>query len=154
MSRVQLPLVTPIYFQHDLAFWGPVKEDEFSLEPLKKASKTLRDALKEVKTDFIRDAVIQRFKYTYELAWKTMRRYFKLNNQLEEENIQNIFREAGRQKLIGSVEHWFGYQKARNQTSHTYDQNIAEQVYIAAQSLSVDVDDFINRLEKVLGRTS
>lgn len=129
-------------------------EDEFSLKALKKAASTLKEALATKKSALVRDAVIQRFEYTYELSWKTMRRYFKINNQLEEENVQNIFREAGRQKLIESVESWFVYQKARNLTSHTYDEKIAEEVYEVAKSLSVDVDSFIKKLEQVLGRTN
>ena len=58
-----------------------MNETEFSLKPLKKAAKTLAEALNEKKTALVRDATIQRFEYTYELSWKTMRRYFNLNNQ-------------------------------------------------------------------------
>lgn len=126
---------------------------KFNLSILKKAASLLESGLKEEQSALVRDAVIQRFEYTYELAWKSMRRYFRLNNQLVEDNVQNLFREAGRQGLIDSVERWFDYQRARNLSSHVYDENVADEVYKMAALLSKDVNVLIQRWEKILGRT-
>lgn len=49
--------------------------NELILTHLKKALMTLKEALKQPKNNFIRDAVIQRFKYSYELSWKTLKRF-------------------------------------------------------------------------------
>ena len=51
---------------------------------------------------------------------------FKLNNNLDLFNVKDIFREAGKQGLIDQVESWFESLEARNLTSHTYDETIAD----------------------------
>lgn len=124
---------------------------EISLVELKKASKTLHEIVEEPKTNIIRDATIQRFEYTFELAWKTLKRYFEANNALFEYNVKNIIREAGKQGLVDSVEDWFEFLKARNETSHAYSEPIAEKVYRAAIKFSPAVEKMISRLEKLIG---
>jgi len=128
-----------------------MSKTELSLTSLKQAASSLQDALLPPKTDLVRDATIQRFEYTFELAWKTLRRYFKLNNQFEPNNLKDIFREAGKQRLIDSVEDWFGYLEARNNTVHTYSRAVAEKTYQIAQQFSADVGLLIQRLEALLG---
>ena len=41
------------------------------LKLLEQAVRTLREAIQQPLTDFMRDAVIQRFEYVFELSWKT-----------------------------------------------------------------------------------
>jgi len=45
------------------------------LTTFEKALLSLEKALEQPKNEFIRDSVIQRFEYTYELAWKMLRRF-------------------------------------------------------------------------------
>jgi len=50
-----------------------MNEQELSIKLLKDAAKTLDTALKiKPLNDIVRDAVIQRFEYTYEITWKTI----------------------------------------------------------------------------------
>ena len=123
---------------------------QLDLTPLKKAHLSLSKALKQTKNEYIRDAVIQRFEFTFELAWKMMKRYFEWNQRLSESNVKNIFREAGNQGLISSVENWFAYHKARNETSHTYNEDKAEEIFALAQSFEKDCLALIEKLEKLL----
>lgn len=124
--------------------------DSLSLKPLKDAAASLEDALKRHVDDLTRDGVIQRFEYTFELSWKTLKRYFTLNNNLKEDNVKNLFREAGKQGLIDSVERWFSYHKARNLTSHTYSEKIANEVFSVCKDFSTDVGLLIDRLENLI----
>lgn len=128
-----------------------ISRQEFSVIPLIKAHSSLREVLKKRKNKIVRDATIQRFEYTFELSWKVLKRYFQFNNNLREENIKNIFREAGKQGLIDSVEDWFGFQEARNETSHTYNEAIAERVFAVAKVFSPACGALISNLEKSLG---
>lgn len=138
-------------------FWHPrlpdvtVHDVVVSLKPLERASASLRRALTQPKDEFLRDSVIQRFEYTYELAWKCLRRYFEQNQRLTESNVKNLWREAGKQGLIDDVERWFGYHEARNRTSHTYDEAVAEQIYEAARAFADDVEVLIDRLRPLVG---
>lgn len=121
---------------------------DFKLTPLRKALAALAEALNTPKSDIVRDAAIQRFEYCFELTWKALKRYFKLNNKKDIHNIKDIFREAGNQGLIRSVEDWFGYLDSRNLTSHTYDLNTAERVYESAVKFEMEAKSLLEKLSK------
>lgn len=123
------------------------KNTALSLAPLKKAVLSLEKALAQAKDEFSRDSVIQCFEYTYELCWKSLKRYFFINAQLEESNVKNLFREAARQGLIDDLEAWFGFHKARNLTSHTYNEDTAEEVYAAARKFAAHARALLAKLE-------
>lgn len=84
----------------------------------------------------LRDAVIQRFEFTFELAWKTLKR------QLEQEvaepasvdrlSFHDLLREAAERGLVGDVEAWMEYRRQRNITAHTYDGDKARSVHRTA----------------------
>ena len=157
-QKMAIPLSMPKSYPHKLVLrpvnrYGgamAIPKNEFSLEPLTQAAHSLKQAIKQPKNEFIRDAVIQRFEYTFELAWKSLKRYFEINNGKSEFNLKDLFREAGKQGLIDSVEDWFGYQKARNNTSHTYNVKTAEETYQAALKFSTDVEKLIAQLKSKL----
>lgn len=90
------------------------------------------------KDEFIRDAVIQRFEFTYELAWKM------LKLRLEAESIlartpREMLQEALQAGLIEDGNAWSELQKMCNLTSHTYDEKLADSVYtfIVAEGLAL-----------------
>ncbi|MBI2602774.1 MAG: nucleotidyltransferase substrate binding protein [Deltaproteobacteria bacterium] len=121
-----------------------------NLSQLKRALESLKKSIDQPKDEFTRDSTIQRFEYSFELSWKTLKRYFSLNQGLDESNVKNLFREAGKQKLIDSIDSWFEYLRARNLTSHTYNENTAEEVYKAACRFFVDAKELLTRLEKLV----
>ena len=88
----------------------------------------LRKAVQRPKDEFIRDSVIQRFEFTYELAWKM------LKLRLEAEGIdartpRQTLQEALQAGFIEDGNAWSELQKNRNLTSHTYAESLAESVY-------------------------
>jgi len=123
---------------------------EISINPLKKAVVSLEKALFQNKDEFLRDAVIQRFEYTFELSWKLLKRYLGLYSNVTSLNIKDIFREAGKQGLIGNVEHWFEFLEARNLTSHTYNEFTAENTYDTALQFLPEVKVLTEKLEQKL----
>ena len=125
-----------------------------NLEPLEKAIEQLRSGIKQSQEDpgneLLRDGVIQRFEYTMDLSWKMIQRYLKHIAQVEESAIRtkkDLFREAGRLGLITNVEVWFGYYEARNETSHTYDPQIAESVFKQAELFLPDAIRLLEALK-------
>lgn len=93
-----------------------------------KALGQLEKAASQQKDEFVRDSVIQRFEFTHELAWKM------LKLRLEQED---IFAKTPRETMQASLEAgfiedgnaWTDLQKMRNMTSHTYNEELAEEVY-------------------------
>ena len=126
------------------------KSADFNILSFEKALQSLVLVFKEKENAITRDAAIQRFEYTFELSWKVLKRYFKINNNLEIFNVKDIFREAGKQGLIEKVEKWFEYLEARNLTSHTYDENIAEKVYTKAKEFEKDAHFLCQQLKKII----
>ena len=118
------------------------------LTPLQKALTLLKLALAQPKNEFTRDASIQRFEYSFELCWKMLKRFLAAEHGIEEFNLKNLFREAGRQGLIDDVERWFGYLQARNLTSHTYNEKTAEETYAAAKDFAPDAAMLLTRLQQ------
>ena len=102
-----------------------------SLQPLTRALEALDRAIQQPKDEFTRDAVIQRFEFSYELCWKTLKRYLAQAERPRFEGIfiKEIFRFAGEVGLIDDVEIWFRFHEARNLASHTYNEAQAEKVY-------------------------
>ncbi|MFC0308767.1 nucleotidyltransferase substrate binding protein [Gallibacterium trehalosifermentans] len=76
---------------------------------------------------------IQKFEFVYELSIKMLKRQLKLMSETPEEintlDFRDILRASAKAGLIDNVENWIFYRKLRNITSHTYDQNKAQEVY-------------------------
>lgn len=52
-----------------------MNKETLILTPFANALAVLNTALMQPKDEFTRDATILRFEYTYELAWKSLKRY-------------------------------------------------------------------------------
>ena len=94
----------------------------------------LEEGLVEYQADttrtLLRDGLIQRFEFTYELSHKTLKRYMELTSatpsQYDTMPFQDLIRSANEQGLLmGDWPVWKRYRDLRAKTSHTYDQNIA-----------------------------
>lgn len=95
---------------------------------LLKAIDRLDEACKQPFSSFIRDAVIQRFEFCWELAWKALKlRLEQLG--VEALNPRDIFREALNKGVIHDGNAWSEMQKKSNLTTHTYDEKLANEVY-------------------------
>lgn len=83
----------------------------------------------------LRDAVIQRFEFSVDLCWKMLQRWLKLAGTDERwfRTKRDLFREAARVGMIDDPIPWFAFHEARNQTSHTYDPEIAVRVFAPAK---------------------
>lgn len=110
-------------------------EERSSIAEYQKALGALKEALaiyeKEENPDMkklIQDASIQRFEFCVELAWKTSLKVLGLKNMPPKPAV----REMAQGKLIDNVPIWFDFIEARNKSSHTYDENIARQVFAVA----------------------
>lgn len=78
--------------------------------------------------DLYLDATIQRFEFTFELAWKLMKAVLEYEG-VEATSPRSSIREAWKQHLIGDAEKWLDMQVKRNLSSHTYNEETAQDIY-------------------------
>ena len=83
----------------------------------------------ETQTVLKRDAVIQRFEFTYELAWKTLKAYLETKD-LFVLNPKDTLKLAHQQQLLSDANAWSELHMQRNLTTHTYDEKLAEDIYL------------------------
>ena len=80
----------------------------------------------------IRDGVIQRFEFTFELAWKSLREYMEDQGAaMDAVFSKQVFKAAYAAGLIHDEQVWLDMLASRNVTSHVYDDTQAAQVVSA-----------------------
>lgn len=103
------------------------------IENYKRAYAQLEDAVKRYlaspQDSLYRDGLIQRFEFTVELAWKSLREY------LEDQGIvlavvspRAVLKEAYATGAIDDGDIWNAILTARNLTSHVYDEATASEI--------------------------
>ena len=81
----------------------------------------------------LKAGAIQAFEFTYELSWKLIKRYLETTEpspDFDDITFNDLIRK-GYEKglLLNDLEAWKAYRKRRGITSHTYDENKAEDIY-------------------------
>lgn len=98
------------------------------LSEMGRAISSLALALEQPKTEFTRDAAIQRFEFSFELGWKSVQALAKLEGQ-DTSSPRTAISMALRNRWIDEETPWLDMLDSRNLTSHTYHEATAEQVY-------------------------
>jgi nucleotidyltransferase substrate binding protein (TIGR01987 family) len=75
-----------------------------------------------------KQGLIQAFEFTHELAWNVMKDYFAFQGNPGITGSRDAAREAFEKGLIEDGEGWMEMIRSRNQTSHTYQQKIADEI--------------------------
>ena len=115
-----------------------------------RAVQRLGEALEEYAanpTDTVRDGVIQRFEFTFDLAWKSLKEY--MQDQGATTPLQfpkQVLREAYAAELIDDESVWLDMLNARNQTSHIYDDHTAAVIAAKIQNA------YLPELQKLAAR--
>ncbi len=104
----------------------------------------------------IRDGLIQRFEFTYELSHKTLKRYLEFASPTPEQYdsmpFQELIRSGNEQGLLlGAWPSWKGYRDMRSKTSHTYDEEIALEVIAGIPGFIVEARYLRDKLRARLG---
>lgn len=108
-----------------------------------KAVDRLRDALAQNKDEFIRDSVIQRFEFCIELAWKSSKKAMGTKTSAP----KDVVREMAQALYIEDVDLWLKAIDMRNLSSHTYKEDLAEQVYNFVRSFYPELEKLCLKLE-------
>ena len=105
--------------------------------PFERAIQRLDEGLARFQADTsdsqIRDGLVQRFEFTYELGHKVLRRYLAHISANPEEiaslTFQDLIRSGNEQDLLlGDWTDWRTFRQMRAKTSHTYNEDTALEV--------------------------
>jgi len=80
------------------------------------------------KSDYMRDATIQRFEFTVELFWKFLKKalYYE---KIESNSPRDVLSKAYQYQLIDSEKTWLQMLDDRNNTSHVYKEEDAQKIF-------------------------
>lgn len=117
-------------------------KQESQMEDLKKALARLGEAIELPSTAIHQDATIQRFEFTFELAWKVMKSIIN-EEGIDVASPKSTIREAADLHLIEDPKLWMEFLNARNLSAHTYREDIAQLVYLKAK-------EFVPAVEKLI----
>lgn len=107
------------------------------ITPFERAIQRLEEGLTRYRADTsdaqIRDGLVQRFEFTYELGHRVLKRYLEYASanpeQFDEMTFQDLIRTANEQGLLlGDWPDWRGFRDMRARTSHTYKEDVALEV--------------------------
>lgn len=118
-----------------------------TLEHLVRAWKSLKRGYKSDPTSLERDGIIQRFEYTLDLSWKTAKKVLQ-NNGIEVDTPKNVVRELGSLGWLNNPADWIDYIEKRNQTSHMYNEPVAEEIFSVIQHFITDAEALLMILQE------
>lgn len=81
--------------------------------------------------DIYKQGLIQSFEFTHELAWKVMQDFAKDQGNTEIRGSKDATRYAAAVNLIEQAQDWMNMIISRNETSHTYHEQTANEIFIA-----------------------
>ena len=85
-----------------------------------------------------RQGLIQAFEYTHELAWKTMKDFLESKGNTAVYGSRDATREIFKLGLIKNGDVWMDMIKNRNRSSHTYNEETANEIANAI------LDEYVN----------
>lgn len=130
---------------------------ELSVQPLVNAVARLQEGwlryLQDTGDTQIRDGLIQRFEFTYEISHKILKRYLENTSadptQFDLMSFQDLIRTANEQNLLlGDWADWKQYRDMRARTSHTYDEKTAVAVVQGIEKFLAEAQFLQRRLQE------
>jgi nucleotidyltransferase substrate binding protein (TIGR01987 family) len=98
---------------------------------VRNAAARLREVADTPLNEIVRDATIQRFEFTFEVIWKTLKFYLEREG-LEVASPRQTIKQAFSEGLIPTEDEadtWFMMLEDRNRTSHVYREEVAQEIY-------------------------
>lgn len=99
-----------------------------------KALTRLEEALSESGYLLSIDGTIQRFEFTFEMAWKAIKK-FLFEEGIDTTTARDAIKKAYQYKLIDNEKAWLNILKDRNVSSHVYDETEAQAIYERVKNL-------------------
>ncbi len=81
------------------------------------------------KTETNQTAIIHAYEYTFELWWRTVQKYLEYIGSVQDYGPSATIKNAFQYGLIDDGQTWMDMLRDRNLTSHTYKEDIANEIY-------------------------
>ncbi len=120
------------------------------LENFKKALDRLNESLEKKEDDIVRDSVIKRFEFTYELCWKAGKRFLNEKHGIDVFSPKDVFRELRVVENLSDIdtENLLLMVADRNAIVHTYREQYSKELYRKIRDL------YYGLLEKIYRKLS
>ena len=123
----------------------PTDKYNRNLKSFEKALLQLSDALEESESPIVRDACLQRFEFSYELLWKTLKVFLEDIHGVRAVSPRQVFKEAFALSIIGEEVTFVEMIESRNTLSHTYNEEQAAKIYVKCV-------DYLKAMKNVLAQ--
>ena len=134
--------------------------DKPNIAPFGRAIERLKEGIvryyQDIEDEQIRDGLIKRFEFTYQLSHSTLKRYLEFASpnpgELDKMTFQDMIRTANEQGLLlGDWSSWRNFREMRTRSSHTYDEGTALQVIPHIPEFIDEVVHLYAKLQERLG---
>jgi len=131
-------------------------DETLDLTPLQRAIERLDEGWRRYQQDIsdtqIRDGLIQRFEFTYEISHKMLKRHLEATSanpsELDGISFQDLIRTGNeRGLLLSSWPEWRRFRDMRAKTSHTYDEGVALEVVDSIPDFQREATHLLERLQ-------
>ena len=120
-----------------------------ALGQFEKALARLHEVLALPEDTIVRDALIQRFEFTFEAGWRAAYRWLRARGADVSEEAFAVLPRAFANRLLVNEGDWNELRKMRNKTSHTYAEAVAVEVVAFVRSTGVSCfDELLQTLQQ------
>jgi nucleotidyltransferase substrate binding protein (TIGR01987 family) len=113
-----------------------------------KALNTLKEIVEEPYSTIVRDAAIKRFEYSFDIFWKLIKDYLRVQEGIECASPKSCFREAFKVGILSEEEtvKFLEMTDNRNLSTHTYDEEAVEEIYQQIKDYWKTMDEIRKRV--------
>ncbi|SNZ06220.1 nucleotidyltransferase substrate binding protein, HI0074 family [Persephonella hydrogeniphila] len=118
------------------------------IQNFEKALDRLKEAVERAKDELDRDGTIQRFEFTVELLWKTLKAILEYKG-IECYSPRDCVKQAFKANLIEDDEIILDMLEDRNRSSHVYDEKMSEEIFQRIKNVYLRYLENLNLIKKL-----
>lgn len=99
--------------------------------------------------DIVLDVAVKRFEFTYEMAWKALKRFLDYLG-IDARAPRPVFKEAYAQGLLSDEQVWLDMIEMRNLSSHVYDEQEVSRILSELERYLAAFDSLLKQLRQTL----
>ena len=122
--------------------------EKIDIGSLINAHEQLRQALQAANNELEKTGTIHHFVCCYELAWKAVKQIL-IYKCRDNKNPAAAFREAKSEGIIQSATVWIDFLRLRNQSVHTYDDKIFQEIVTTLPNFEQELNRFIKQIKQL-----